>query len=610
MAAGNETGHVDVHALAMSITAADEAGLLVEADVARLSSAVLAVVQAPPSARMRPALCPGCCRQAAWCDGKSVVAKVLGTDGLRRVRHVPARCSSRACPLRGKLVWANFVAESKGVHRWLATDAAPPCFWMLSPHFGVTRAWLQQFGKRLSCQHASFWGEAEVHWHSDCGIARSRLKKLIRDAWLKFTWLQRLCERTGKGLDKVSMYLSWHPEELLSSSWDAYCELMQRRRSRDASQYCGTVVRLVLDGHQKLTRRTCQVPLCRWVFCSALGVGALTPCDETPWPGSHCCATHSRKSAVHRPSCMQPGEEIVGVKVQDCVAASLQSYLQLVVRQPGGLTRRFPVADVDWPYVLQFLVSQASPRRAREPTVSAAASADIVAEPPAAIDEELTLAEVLALACQTHKQGHGDRARALPSFRRSGGFLVACTSNGLIADIQEFCGAESVSQRYLFVARLKSSFPDLAVLVHDDACHLRRFADKRAHQSSFAKKLAFPEMMYAIDKFHARGHVDEWCLNNCHPRCEAVKEAIEGVNTSICEITFTWAARFKHSFRKMGKYTASFFMNEMVQMRNDRMLREIQGGSVASADIQHREEDNVAESESGSSCSSSTSSCS
>ena len=66
---------------------------------------------------------------------------------------------------------------------------------------------------------------------------------------------------------------------------------------------------------------------------------------------------------------------------------------------------------------------------------------------------------------------------------------MACTPEGFIMDAFEFMGAESCSQRYLFLARLKQCYPVLNVVLHDDACHLRRFADARAAFSSLASSV-------------------------------------------------------------------------------------------------------------------------
>jgi hypothetical protein len=126
--------------------------------------------------------------------------------------------------------------------------------------------------------------------------------------------------------------------------------------------------------------------------------------------------------------------------------------------------------------------------------------------------DEVTRRELGELDCTTHKLG--TKVREPPSrarYARSGGFLVACTPDGFVADATEFMGAESCSQRYIFLARLKELYPALRVLLHDDACHLRRFAAAREHCSEFARELAYPRMHFVLDRFHAPAHVDPWC---------------------------------------------------------------------------------------------------
>eukprot|EP00974_Lingulodinium_polyedra_P058426 5626555-Lingulodinium_polyedra.AAC.1 len=195
------------------------------------------------------------------------------------------------------------------------------------------------------------------------------------------------------------------------------------------------------------------------------------------------------------------------------------------------------------------------------------------AAPPASIDDALSLAELADLQCQTHKlpprlakrrrveveAALGDVAEAgeppvagseglgsHPS-PRSGGFLLACTSEGCIIDVQEFFGSESLPQRYFFVARLRKQLgADMRVLVHDDACHVRRFADKRAQTGAFARSLAHPALRYVVDRWHARNHVDAWCLANCHPDAPVVQGLLDGFKSSACETVNSWLSKYKH----------------------------------------------------------------
>ncbi len=83
-----------------------------------------------------------------------------------------------------------------------------------------------------------------------------------------------------------------------------------------------------------------------------------------------------------------------------------------------------------------------------------------------------------------------------------------------------------------------------------------------------AKKLAYPGMKYVVDRFHSRGHVDAWCKANClHTSPENVA-LMAGVNSSVCEQQFSSLGRYKYAVSKMGRSTASFYVNEVIELRN------------------------------------------
>jgi hypothetical protein len=146
--------------------------------------------------------------------------------------------------------------------------------------------------------------------------------------------------------------------------------------------------------------------------------------------------------------------------------------------------------------------------------------------------------------------------------------LIACTPDGFVADAFEFMGAESCGQRYFFLARLKEMYPDFKVTLHDDACHLRRFACARSSSSALAQSLAHPNMHYVLDRFHASGHTDLWCKEHVHPKCAEHAHLVEGLNSSRCEILFSWLRKYKHMFRTMNRWLANFFVQEILDQHN------------------------------------------
>ena len=126
----------------------------------------------------------------------------------------------------------------------------------------------------------------------------------------------------------------------------------------------------------------------------------------------------------------------------------------------------------------------------------------------------------------------------------------------------------------LFAERLLAQelYPAVKVILHDDACHLRRFADNRASASKLAADLAFPAMTYILDRFHAPAHVDPWCVQNVHPGLDCNRACVDGRNTSRCEQCFSWLRRYKHMFRTMGRWTGVGANNVPPPQPNERLL--------------------------------------
>jgi hypothetical protein len=81
-----------------------------------------------------------------------------------------------------------------------------------------------------------------------------------------------------------------------------------------------------------------------------------------------------------------------------------------------------------------------------------------------------------------------------------------------------------MSQRYFFVAELVGKVPSIAVVIHDDSCHLRKFAESHGRDSEAAARLMHPHIRYIIDRLHSKGqlshkpisfHMDTRCNRTC-----------------------------------------------------------------------------------------------
>ena len=176
--------------------------------------------------------------------------------------------------------------------------------------------------------------------------------------------------------------------------------------------------------------------------------------------------------------------------------------------------------------------------------------------------------DLAASKCQTHEETTLLRTKNA----RCTGWLFACTPNGYIVHLKEFIGAESLAQRYFFLSEIQHIAKELKLVIHDDACHLRRYADKRKTSSPAAAALAFPAISYVIDRFYFKGHVDPWCKQECNPDSEGNAKLMQGVNTSRCEELFSKIGRRKFAVREMNRHTAMVFLNEIAALRNDRWL--------------------------------------
>lgn len=173
--------------------------------------------------------------------------------------------------------------------------------------------------------------------------------------------------------------------------------------------------------------------------------------------------------------------------------------------------------------------------------------------------------DLAAVACNTHKETATDIAK----LAKTAGVLCSCLSSGVVVAIREIFGCESLSQRYLFVADVVHLYPETKLIVHDDACHLHKFAERRSDLSLHAAAIAPPQMLYAGDPFHMVGHIDAWCLARCNPSAPHIAPTMAGIRSSVCEFTFTWLSAYKHQSKHMSQWGFKFFLQEMIRSHNN-----------------------------------------
>ena len=140
-------------------------------------------------------------------------------------------------------------------------------------------------------------------------------------------------------------------------------------------------------------------------------------------------------------------------------------------------------------------------------------------------------------------------------------------------DFSELIGSESLSQRYCFLADLAERWPDLKVVVHDDACHLRSMAESLAADSALAGRLA-KDVAYVVDDFHASAHVGEWCRKNCLPSLSANKVLLVDFPSEICETVNSCVSPLSHTIHHMGRWVCQLVVSEIVDVHNKKVVQE------------------------------------
>ena len=156
--------------------------------------------------------------------------------------------------------------------------------------------------------------------------------------------------------------------------------------------------------------------------------------------------------------------------------------------------------------------------------------------------------------CRTHKES----VATVRTAYRSAGFLTMVTESGFIAGLTEIITTENSSQRYAFLAHMA---------VHDDACHVRMFAEAWADGNELTARLAH-DMRYIIDKPHSRAHVDAWCRGNCFPDLPENVEALGNFPTPFNEAVNAHLSPLAHTVHHMQRWVCNFIVAESVDVHN------------------------------------------
>ena len=451
-------------------------------------------------------------------------------------------------------------------------DAAFPHneYWLINKSWGASHAWLRQWRYRLFLHRASFQGEAEVASLTHEGCVPVTARRMLSDTWIRYTLLRRALGAPEHEKAKLQgVIFSWPVERLIEMSWSWYKPMMQERRQLQWSATGDRQDILAIDGNAKLHRRTCGTPYARTVWCEPLRKYLIRGCALAPHGSDVLCKTRAKLRDART---VQQESKVVEHRLRRALHSESGHHLEVLLE---GFERRWqPACTVDEAALSKYFAGKADAiaRRRRQKRLLFRAAKK--AAPPHSRGREPSFMAAWsskrprkASACETHKEGEND----VPGAVRSAGYLIAVSSSGAIVEVAEIIGAESLSQRYVFLAELATRSPGLRIIVHDDACHLRRMAEASRHDSDVAERLA--SMSYIVDEFHASGHVGAWCKKNCLPHLSTNAELLAGFPTSICEIVNSELSPLGHTIHHFGQWTCQLCVNEMVDVHNMKLLR-------------------------------------
>ena len=168
--------------------------------------------------------------------------------------------------------------------------------------------------------------------------------------------------------------------------------------------------------------------------------------------------------------------------------------------------------------------------------------------------------------------------------KTTAGILMFVYSCGIIFDMCELFGAESASQVYARLVQIVLTVPDEALpslMFYDDGCGLRKFAELRKGVNHTAARVWNKIGRYIyVDRFHWVNHAktlfNKYCWTNCDPN--SLPDSKAKIDSEVCEQTFSWLARYKHTARYMRPGHFLFFMLVLCDMKNTELCRMAQPG--------------------------------
>ncbi|CAK0861431.1 unnamed protein product, partial [Prorocentrum cordatum] len=386
---------------------------------------------------------------------------------------------------------------------------------------------------------------------------------------LSSTWARQLLwKRCQKGapekfdeLAKVLLCLS--VEALVQKSWRWYGPLMFRRRLEQVRLSGDRTDILAIDGNAKLYRRTCGMPFSHVVYCAELDKYLLRGCPDRPHGKGAMCCKRAKALVADPPA---PHETVCNHRLRRALHGP-DDWLPLEVQLKGFARRWQPACAVSPDALASYFGTGADARiqarRARRMALRKQGAAGKKGRKEKSfMTSRGSNGPRAASECSTRKETDAHIVAAAPA----AGFLTAVSASGILAHVEELMRAEPLSQRYRFLAIVAAHMPDLKIVVHDDACHLRLMAEKNGEGAAVAARLA-TEAAYIVDDYHSSGPT---ALLSKFP-------------TNISEIMNCELSPLGHVIHHVGRWASQFYVQEMVGALNMKTLGRMRGAQATAA---------------------------
>jgi hypothetical protein len=520
--------------------------------------------------------CPACGEELALVKHHSkfaeqgVYAIVVAEPETYRVNHCAKTCRNcSSCSTAKVKYWHGYYETSGGgkTDSWckvLDVSCLPGSVWMLSKSFGIHSTWARKWCYRLYAHRSSFVGEGHILQALQPNALPAELDAMLLDGWVRWQVWRRACEA---GVDvKITVakdVLELELEALLSSTSSWYGPLMHGRRLQFWRRSGDRLDILCFDGNAKLYRRTCGAPCAETKFIACLGLHLIRGCPESPQQTGVLCNAHAALR------CQGELTEVVE-KHKMLQPLDSQPFNALHVQLSGFAKRWQPASTID-PRALQayFAKHGAEVIEARKQKRAEHREQHRKPYKQRFLGDWSSESVKAACTCKTHKES----LAAVRTASRSAGFLMAVSESGLIAGLAEIITAETLSQRYSFLASMAEAEPALRVMVHDDACHVRVFARTHTRDDcELSKRLSHEDFHYIVDRPHSRGHVDATCIEECFPDVAKNQAILADFPTPICESVNAELSPLAHTIHHMQRWLCLFVVTECVDVHNQ--LRE------------------------------------